>query len=89
METWILLSPIVLLFAIIYLLFIIPDKKRRKKYNQMLQEIKVNDQVTLTGGLIGRIISIEEDSVIIESGPDRTKLRFAKYAISSINHKQN
>jgi preprotein translocase subunit YajC len=89
MEVLIQFSPIIFAFVVLYLLFIIPEKKKKKRYNQMLQELKVNDEITTIGGVVGRIISIEEDSIILESGPDRTKLRFAKYAISSRNHKEN
>lgn len=69
-------------FVIFWLVLILPEKKRKKKYQEMLQELKVNDEITTVGGVIGRIIALNDEEVVVESGPDRTKLRFSKNAIS-------
>ena len=47
--------PLVAMFAIMYFLLILPEKKRTKKYNTMLSELKVNDQVLTRGGIVGKI----------------------------------
>ena len=76
------LLPLVAMFAIMYFLLIVPEKKRTKKYNTMLSELKVNDEVLTRGGIVGKIITIEEDQMVIQSGPDRERFRITKNAIA-------
>lgn len=76
------LLPLVAMFAIMYFLLILPEKKRTKKYNTMLSELKVNDEVLTRGGIIGKIITIEEDQMVIQSGPDRVRFRVTKNSIA-------
>ena len=76
------LLPLVAMFAIMYFLLILPEKKRTKKYNSMLSELKVNDEVLTRGGIIGKIITIEEDQMVIQSGPDRVRFRVPKNSIA-------
>ena len=78
-----MILPFILMFAVFYFLLILPEKKRKKKYDSMIEELKVNDKVLTRGGIIGRIIKIKDDSVVIESSQDRTKLEFSKQGISS------
>ena len=61
----------------------LPEKKRRKKYDEMLNSLKVNDKVMTRGGVIGKIITLDDDSIILESGPNKTRLRFTKQAIAN------
>ena len=75
------LLPLVAMFAIMYFL-LVPEKKRTKKYNTMLSELKVNDEVLTRGGIVGKIITIEEDQMVIQSGPDRVRFRITKNAIA-------
>lgn len=88
MDMFMQLASILIVFVVFYLVLLLPEKKRKKKYQEMLQEIQVNDDITTVGGIIGRIISMEDESVIIESGPDRTKLRFTKNSISKKVYKE-
>ena len=76
------LLPLVAMFAIMYFLLILPEKKRTKKYNSMLSELKVNDEVLTRGGIIGKIITIEDDQMVIQSGPDRVRFRVTKNSIA-------
>ena len=76
------LLPLVAMFAIMYFLLILPEKKRTKKYNEMLSTLKVNDEVLTRGGIIGKIITIEEDQMVIQSGPDRVRFRVTKNSIA-------
>lgn len=76
------LLPLVAMFAIMYFLLIVPEKKRTKKYNTMLSELKVNDEILTRGGIVGKIITIEEDQMVIQSGPDRARFRITKNAIA-------
>lgn len=75
--------PFILMFGVFYFLLILPEKKRKKKYDSMIEELKVNDKIITRGGIIGKIIKIKDDSVIIETTQDRTKIEFSKQGISS------
>ena len=52
-------------FVIFWLVLILPEKKRKKKYQEMLQELKVNDEITTVGGVIGRIIALNDEEVVV------------------------
>ena len=80
--------PLVAMFAIMYFLLILPEKKRTKKYNTMLSELKVNDQVLTRGGIVGKIITIEDEQMVIQSGPDRVRFRITKNAIAQKLNKE-
>ena len=80
--------PLVAMFAIMYFLLILPEKKRTKKYNTMLSELKVNDQVLTRGGIVGKIITIEDEQMVMQSGPDRVRFRITKNAIAQKLNKE-
>lgn len=77
------IGPLVLMFAVFYFILILPEKKRKKKYDQMLEELKVNDRILTRGGIIGRIIKISDDKIILETSSDRTKIELTRQGISS------
>lgn len=77
--------PLVAMIAIFYFLIMRPEKKRTKKMNEMLDNLQVADEVITTGGIIGRVVSVKEDTVLIETGNDRTKIRILKSSISKNN----
>ena len=77
--------PLVLMIGIFYFLILRPEKKRNKEMQQMLNNIQVADEVVTTGGIIGRVLSVKEDTVLIETGSDRTKIRVLKSAIARNN----
>lgn len=77
-----LIIPLLLMVAIFYFLIVRPEKKRSKEMQNMLNSIQVADEVVTNGGIIGRVISVKEDTVLIETGSDRTKIRVLKTAIA-------
>lgn len=70
--------------AIFYFLLIRPQKKRQKQMMQMLDSLQVNDEVVTAGGIMGKVVTIKEDSVTIESGADRTKIKLEKSSVSRV-----
>ena len=76
------LLPLVLMVVIFYFLLIRPEKKRSKKMREMLDNLQVADEVVTTGGIIGRVLSVKEDTVLIETGSDRTRLRVLRTSIA-------
>lgn len=72
------------ILGLFYLILIIPENKRRKKYNSMLSNLKVNDEIVTKGGVIGRIVTINDGSVVIQTGPDRVRIKVDKNGISGM-----
>ena len=83
---WIILI-YVALFAVLYFVMIRPSSKRKKQEAEMRNNIDIGDEITTIGGIVGRIVAIkeDEDAFIIETGSDRVKMKFKKWAISSVD----
>ncbi|ABS34688.1 preprotein translocase subunit YajC [Clostridium botulinum] len=79
---------LVIMLGLFYVMVFLPEKKRKKKYNEMLNSISVNDEVITRGGIIGKIVNIKEDYVIIQTGPDRVKVQISKSGILDISKKR-
>ena len=63
------------------------NKKREKEAAQMRDSLQVGDEVTTIGGIIGKVVSIKEETFVLETTKDRTKIRFLKGAIRSVDVK--
>lgn len=79
----------VLIIGVFYIFLILPEKKRQKSMKNMINSLKIGDKILTKGGIFGRIVSTSEDSVVIESGPDNTKLELAKVAIGNVIESAN
>ena len=75
-------------FVIMYFLMIRPQKKKQKEEQEMRDSIQSGDEVTTIGGIMGRVVTVKEDSLIIETGADRTKLKITRWAIQTNNTAQ-
>ena len=75
--------PFALLIGVMYFLMIRPESKRKKQMARMLNELIVGDEVTTRGGIIGKIVSIKDDTVTVETGADKVRIKFVRDAISS------
>jgi preprotein translocase subunit YajC len=75
-----MLLPMGIMVAMIYFLFIRPESKRKKRANEMLSQIQIADEVVTAGGIVGRVYHIDKDgeSVVIETGGDKTRIRMLK-----------
>ena len=80
-----MILPLGLMVLIFYFFIIRPEKKRTKETESMLNNIQVADEVITNGGIIGRVLSVQKDTVLIETGSDRTKIRVVKSAIAKNN----
>ena len=78
-----IMLPILLVVVFVFLI-IVPNRKRDKKFKEMLASLKEGDYIKTIGGIYGRIVSLKEDVVTIETGPDKVKLVFAKSAIGTV-----
>ena len=76
-----------IMFVAMYFLTIRPQKKAEKETAAMRNSLEVGDEVTTIGGIIGRIVSIKEETCVIETSRDGTKIRFLKSAINKVDVK--
>jgi len=77
--------PLILVFVVMYFMLIRPQKKREKEVQKMRSSIEVGDEIVTSGGIVGRVVSLREDSVTIETGSDRSKIRIMRWAVQSNN----
>ncbi len=80
--SWLTLIPLVLVIVVFYFFIMRPQKKQDKKDSQMRENLEVGDEVVTNGGIVGIIFSIKDDTVVIETGSDRSKIRVKKWAIA-------
>lgn len=71
----------ILMVGIVYFMFMRPQQSRDKKANQMRASLEVGDEVITRGGIVGRVCSVREDTLVIETGSDRTRMRIARWAV--------
>ena len=75
------------LMVLMYFMMIRPQKKQEKEAAEMRNALVVGDEVTTIGGIIGKVVSIKEETFVLETTKDRTKIRFLKGAIRSVDVK--
>ena len=76
-----------LLFVFLYFFMIRPQKKQEKKDADMRNSLSVGDEVTTIGGIIGKVISIKDETFVLETTREKTQIRFLKGAVRSIDVK--
>lgn len=83
-SPWTMIILVVVMIALFYFMSIRPNQKRQKKEREMRGNLKVGDGVTTIGGIVGRVVSIKDDTFVLETGSDRAKIRFQKGAIQEV-----
>lgn len=81
------LVPILLIFVAIYFFMIRPQRKQEKEASRMRDELSVGDEITTIGGIIGKVVSIKDETFVLETTKDRTRIRFLKSAVSRVDVK--
>ena len=74
---------LVAMVAIFYFLLIRPENKRKKEAQNMRDSLAVGDEITTIGGITGTICTVKENTIVIETGADRVRIEFTKWAVSS------
>ncbi|MEG1721148.1 MAG: preprotein translocase subunit YajC [Pseudoflavonifractor sp.] len=82
-STMSMLIMIVPMIAIFYFLLIRPENKKKKAMAKMRSELAAGDQITTIGGIVGTICAVKEDTIVLETGADRVRIEFTKWAIST------
>lgn len=85
MSIFTMIIPLAVMVLIFWLFIIRPEKKRTKEMQNMLDNLEVADEIVTTGGIVGLVVSVSKDTVLIETGSDRTKIRIMKSAIAKNN----
>lgn len=74
-----------LMYFLMYFTILRPEKKRRKQEQEMRDSVQIGDEITTLGGIMGRVVTIKEDSLVIETGSDRNKIKIARWGIQTNN----
>lgn len=74
--------PLVLIIVVFYFLLIRPQRKKDKEDAAMRNNIQVGDEIVTAGGIIGIVFSVKDDTLVVETGGDRSKIRIKKWAVS-------
>ena len=86
-TTWI---PMGLLLVVMIAMFFFTsrsNKKQEKEAQNMRDSLQVGDEITTIGGIIGKIVSIKEETLVLETSHDRTRIRILKTAVSRVDVK--
>lgn len=68
-----------------YFLMLRPNRKKEKEAAELRNSLEVGDEITTIGGIVGRVVSIKEDTVVIETAGERSRIRFLRGAIDKVN----
>jgi preprotein translocase subunit YajC len=76
--------PILLIFAIFYFLLFLPMQRQKKRQQKMLGALQTGQEVLTTGGIIGQIVAISDDTLILRVKPDGVKVQIARSAVANL-----
>jgi preprotein translocase subunit YajC len=78
---------ILIAFLVVYLVFVRPQRRRQSQQQQILDELRVGDEVLTAGGIYGTISEVDEDEVTVEIAP-KTEVRVARRAIAGVTREE-
>ena len=81
---WLGFAPLIFIFAIFYFLLILPQQRRQKKWQAMLDGLKTGDKVVTSGGLRGTVIALKDDALHLRVPPDNLRIEVSKASIVSL-----
>ena len=81
---WLGMAPLIFIFAIFYFLLIMPQQRRQKKWQAMLDQLKTGDKVTTSGGLRGTIMALKDDSVHLRVPPNNIVVEVTKASVQQV-----
>ena len=83
--SWISIAMIGVLLIFMWLVVFRPQRKQEKEAAAMRDNLQVGDEITTIGGIIGKIVSIKEETVMIETGNEKTKMRILRSAVKCVD----
>ena len=81
---WLGIAPLIFIFAIFYFLLILPQQRRQKKWQGMLDQLKTGDKVTTSGGLRGTIMALKDDAIHLRVPPNNLVLEVTKASVTQV-----
>ena len=81
---WLGIAPLIFIFVIFYFLLIMPQQRRQKKWQAMLDQLKTGDKVTTSGGLRGTIMALKDDSIHLRVPPNNLLLEVTKASVTQV-----
>ena len=84
MENYSMILMIVAMVGIFYFFMIRPENKKKKRLAEMRNALAVGDSITTIGGIMGKVVSIDEDKITFETSEDRVRVQVAKWAVSIV-----
>lgn len=78
------LIPIVLMIAIFYFLVFMPMRRQQGKQKEMIKALQNGQTVLTSGGIIGTIVAVNDDTLILRIKPDNLKIQVARSAVTSV-----
>ena len=73
----------VVMVGIFYFMLIRPENKRKKEAEDMRASLKVGDEITTIGGIVGKIVDIKGENIVVETGADRVRIELVKWAVGT------
>lgn len=73
----------IVMIGVMYFIMIRPQKKRQKEEQEMRNSLEIGDEIITIGGIVGRVVTIREEDIIIETGADRTKMKIQRWAVNT------
>ena len=71
------------MMVVMYFIMIRPQKKKQAEDQKLRDSVQIGDEITTIGGINGRVVTVKEDSIVIETGADRTKMKLMRWAIQT------
>src|SRR6266704_6818200 len=81
---WLGFAPLIFIFAIFYFLLIMPQQRRQKKWQKMLEELKTGDKVVTSGGIRGTIVAIKDEYLHLRVPPDNLRIEVSRSSVVSV-----
>ena len=78
-----MMLPMVLMLVVFYFMLIRPENKRKKEAEEMRSNVKNGDVIVTIGGICGTVVDVKEKKFVIETGADRVRIEFEKWALST------
>ena len=85
--TWITMGLLLVVMVAMFFFTSRSNKKQEKQAQDMRDSLAVGDEITTIGGIIGKVVSIKEETLVLETSHDRTRIRILKTAVSRVDVK--
>ena len=74
---------IVLMLVVFYVFLLLPENRKKKRLNEMRENLRVGDEIVTIGGMMGKVVAVTGDSVTFATGEDQVRIQVTKWAIST------